>query len=478
MAEGAPRELPWLRRPSGLPAAARHLLAPGVAAVALAVRLLYLAQSAELPWNRVPIGDGKAYFDWAAAIAAGDLWSRAQGVFYQAPLYPYLLALLQIAGLGEPATVRLLQSVLGALACGLLAHAGGRWFGPGPGALAGLLLALSPTAVFLDGSLDKSALAGALTVAFAALALPHATGVRPHALVALAAGASLGLLALVRESALVWLALPLFARLAAPRREGAADPGLAGARRRAWLAFFLGAAAVLGAVALRNGLVGGAFVPTTAQSGPNFFIGNRRGASGSYEPLLAGRGDARFERADARALAEGTAGRPLSDAAVSRWWWRRGLAEVAADPAAAARGFLRKLRLAVHRYEVPDVDDLGLAAEASPLLAALDPAFGFGLLTPLAAAGALLSWRRPAARVLAALGASLALATAAFFVLGRYRAPLAPLFALLAAGGLAELVDRRKALRAGARLRPLAAAALAGLVAMVAIAPIPAERPA
>ena len=44
--------------------------------------------------------------------------------------------------------------------------------------------------------------------------------------------------------------------------------------------------------------VGGAFLITTAQLGPNLWIGNHPGASGRYEPLRPGRGDARYVNAN------------------------------------------------------------------------------------------------------------------------------------------------------------------------------------
>jgi len=38
---------------------------------------------------------------------------------------------------------------------------------------------------------------------------------------------------------------------------------------------------------------------STSQLGPNFYIGNRVGASGAYDPLVPGRGNVKFEREDA-----------------------------------------------------------------------------------------------------------------------------------------------------------------------------------
>jgi uncharacterized YccA/Bax inhibitor family protein len=57
-------------------------------------------------------------------------------------------------------------------------------------------------------------------------------------------------------------------------------------------AFIGGLALILVPVAGRNAAVGGEFVLTTAQAGPNFYMGNNPNADGTYAPLLPGRGDA------------------------------------------------------------------------------------------------------------------------------------------------------------------------------------------
>src|SRR5258705_5993086 len=60
---------------------------------AFAVRLLYLYQIQAIPLFYHLGGDPQAYDLWARKIVAGD-W-LGDRVFYQAPLYPNFLALLQ-----------------------------------------------------------------------------------------------------------------------------------------------------------------------------------------------------------------------------------------------------------------------------------------------------------------------------------------------------------------------------------------------
>jgi hypothetical protein len=65
-------------------------LKPGAAVFALAflIRALHVWQLQRSPFSTVLLGDALSYDTWAR-IAGGD-WPGAD-VFYQAPLYPYLL---------------------------------------------------------------------------------------------------------------------------------------------------------------------------------------------------------------------------------------------------------------------------------------------------------------------------------------------------------------------------------------------------
>src|SRR5205823_241062 len=146
-------------------------------------------------------GDAESYHLWARRIADGDWFGS--GVFYQAPLYPYFLACVYRVLGDSPGTVRVVQALMGGLACALLAWTGTRLWGR-HGAAAGAILAIYAPAIFLDGLLEKSAL---VTLLFAAL-LAVVASVESDWRGWLAVGATLGLLSLARENALL-LIVPL-----------------------------------------------------------------------------------------------------------------------------------------------------------------------------------------------------------------------------------------------------------------------------
>jgi len=395
--------------------------------LAMAARGLYLWQIRHAPIFTLLLGDGPSYDAWAQRIAAGD-WV-GKGVFYQAPLYPYFLGLLYTVVGRNLLVVRLIQIVIGAGSCVLLVQAGQRFFSRTVGVIAGAILALYPTAIYFDCSIQKSVLDLFLLCALLATLGGLLEGRKPRGW--FAAGILLGLLGLTRENAMIFFPVLLVWLFVHWRRE----PWRI---RRRWAALLvIGIAMALLPVACRNRLVGGEFHLTTAQFGPNFYMGNGSDATGLYMPLRWGRGDAEFERTDATILAEQAEGRSLSPSGVSNYWTRKTLDEIRAD-------FGRWLLLLGHKWtltwnvsEVGDGDDQYTCGDWSPLLRALNPVVHFGTLCPLAALGICLTWsRRERLWLLYLMILGYAASVTMFYVFSRYRFPLVPMLVLFAAAGL------------------------------------------
>ena len=397
----------------------------GVFALALALRLIHVWQLRSAPFFDFTMGDAQSYHDWGLEIAGGDWLGRE--TFYQAPLYPYFLGFVYtVFGPGLLA-VRLCQSVLGAVACALLAAAGRRLFSPAAGVAAGLMLAVYPPALFFDGLIQKTSL-GLFLLCLLLLLLARLVTEpgRPRAW--MWPGMVLGGLVLTRENALVF-ALVLLGWLVLSRDAGRRRFARAGATA-------LGLALVLVPTAARNQAVGGEFLLTTAQFGPNLHIGNNPDADGTYRPLVFGRGDPRFERRDATQIAEREVGAPLTPAQVSRYWTGRSLQYILSQPADWLRLTGRKVLLTLNAAEVADTEDQLSHADWSAPLRLAGRVWHFGLLAPLGAAGLCLTrgrrrQLRPFHLMLAAYAASLVL----FAVMGRYRLPLAPMLMLFAGAG-------------------------------------------
>jgi tetratricopeptide (TPR) repeat protein len=433
-----------------------------VFALALAVRLAHLAAVAGSPLQSVLVGDGRIHDLWAREIAFGEGWGDPR--WYQTPTYAWFLALVHLAG-GAAAAARVVQAVLGSLACACVALAAARTFDRRAGIGAGVLLALYAPAFVYDGVVDKTSLDLAL-LAFAIVALAP-RDVPLGALRALAAGLAFGALIGDRENFVVLIPLVALAawRSAAPT---------AAARARVAIALAAGLALPLGGLALQRRAITGEASLLRPQLGFNLYIGNHEGADGLYQPLVPSHGNAEDEVDEARELAEAALGRPLDVREVDDHWRDRALSWIGEHPADAAVGFARKLRLALHDTEWADTWGYLAYRDESSVAAALGSVLRFGTLSTLGALGIALAWRGGARPWfwLASMAAILAM-LGAFFVLARYRAALVPFLAPFA--GLA--LSRIPALVAGGAWKlhlPLAAAAAA--IAFLPVGPLDGSR--
>ena len=441
-------------------------------ATALLVRLVHIAAIRRAPFFTVLLGDSRAYDQWAQRIAGGDWIGRE--VFYQAPLYPYFLAVLYAIAGRHLLLVRTVQAIIGSAACVLLGLAARRLISNRAGLTAGLLLALYAPAIFFDALIQKSVLDGFFICL--ALSLIGRIGVRlkadptangrqhcrrvrlqpdPLRRTRLPAFAWLRRGSPERRArrrqpdpTLIWLALGLVVGALSLTRENAIVFTLVLAiwaftyRARAAAAFLAGVAILIVPVAVRNSALGGGFSVTTSQFGPNFYIGNNEHADGTYQPLRVGRGAPEYERQDATEIAQRALGRTLTPADVSSYWTGRARQFIASSPGAWVRLLGRKLLLLVNRTEIVDTESEESHAEWSPLLRITSFVGHFGVLVPLAALGMMAAWpqRKESAVVYAMFGAYAA-SVVGFYVFARYRYPLVPFLVLFSAAGLTEGVN-------------------------------------
>jgi len=398
-------------------------------ASAFSLRLLYLIQIQSIPLFYHLAGDGRTYDEWAQRIAAGD-W-LGQGVFYQAPLYPYFLGVLQHVVGHNLWAIRAIQAALGSVSCALIFLVGEKLFSRGVGIAAGLLLAFYAPAIFVDVLIEKSV----LDVLLLTLLLWVLVGSPQDWRQWLGAGALLGLLGLSRENALVLaIVVPLWIAIYFSEQS---------LRQRAlWIGFFFGGfLLVLVPVGLRNLVRGGEFKLTTSQLGANFFIGNNPAADGTYRSVYKIIGEPHLEGSDATRLAERETGRKMTPGEVSAFWLQKAVTYIRSEPLRWVRLLGKKWLMVWNAREVEDSDDFYIYTGWSWLLTALSWISHFGILAPLAAMGIWISrqrWRR--LWLLYAMILSLASSVAFFYIFGRYRFPLVPLLTLFAAAAIMELL--------------------------------------
>jgi 4-amino-4-deoxy-L-arabinose transferase-like glycosyltransferase len=416
---------------------ARLLGWPLVAAIALVIRLAYLL-TADGPAFDHPILDADYYDFLGARLATGAGFPDEP--FWQPPFYPLWLGwLYRIFGhtLWAP---RLIQAALGAAAAALCCEVARRlteraW----AGLAAGLLIALHGPLVFYDGELLPTSPA----VFLVALILWIATCTRPTWKTALALGVAVGVGAL-SVAPLLLLLLP-------------AAWAVASGRSLRPLVCVAAAVAVIAPATITNRVRSGEWILISANGGVNLWIGNNP----DVDRAMAIRPGADWEALVTEPERRGIVGA----GAQSDYFVKKAADFCASAPLACARNIGWKTRLLLVSRDLPRNEDLYIAREQSPVLAALTPRKGgtalpYTVLWPLAVAGAaiaLLRRDRPHAIVVAA-ALALAAPSIVFFVTGRYRAPLAPALCVLAAVCLVEL--------AAPRVKPSWAPLCAGFAAL------------
>jgi 4-amino-4-deoxy-L-arabinose transferase-like glycosyltransferase len=425
-----------------------------LALLARAIHLLALRGEPLLEFHHVYTASDMYLFDqWARRIVAGDWlgrevyhplaqwqldaaplekWERWYGttpVFYKAPFYAYLIALLQLLFGDAMLPVAVLQIGASAVSVALLVLLTERTLGWEPAVCAGLLLALYAPDIHYDAVMLRGPwiVLAALLVAWRLLRLREEPSLGRAVLLGAAVGAAL----LVNEgfSVLLLLVLPWL-----PARAR-------GDLLRLVAGFAVGIVLVVSPLVARNLAVGAPPFRLAVTTGMGIAVHNSAGSSPFF-----------YESRPAAMvpILERSGGSPLPTLAVSLRSF--------GTPWTAVRLYLGKLVALVVPFESPDNANIYYAALESPLLRLLP---GYGVLFPLGALGLVLVWPHWK-RALVWLPPALALLAmiALTMPLSRYRTTFAVFlvpFAGLACASWVEAVRRRHWRRAAI----LAAAALA-----------------
>ena len=418
------------------------LALPALAVGALAVRLVYLLQATESPFFDTPVVDARSYTEYARELASGA-WAGRPMPFWQAPFYPYFLALLFSLFEENYYLPRLLQALAGTATCLVVLALGRRIFSPRVGWLAALGAALYGPFLYFEGELLPTTWA-VLIDALLLLVLLWA-GRRGGTLAWLATGLLLGLGALTVPNVLLFAPVAIWwACRFLPAPDGGAEVGRS--RTRQMAALVAGLLLVVGPVTLRNRLVGGEWVLISFNLGVNFYLGNNP----DYDRTVATRpGEGWRDLVD---LPQREAGitRP---GAGSRYFMAKSWEYMRTDPGDYLSLLLRKVYLFWQGAEIPRNIDPYFAGQYSSLLRLLlwkyGLAFPFGLVSGLALLGA--AWlllkpedRTPGTDLVLLFTGTYMLSVVLFFATGRYRLPAVPCLLLLAAYGAYTLTALRR----------------------------------
>ena len=362
-----------------------------------------------------PAGSETAiYARLASGLSSGAGW-LSPDLSVVPPLYAYVLGcFLSVAR--TFATARVVQILLGTAAVACVFAATRIWFGGRAAWLAASFAGLTGLFTFYETLLLPSALDPFLTAA---------------ALAALAAA------------------------LAAPDRQESAKSWL-------WLA---AAGLAFGLLILNRPMI-------TAQGGLRFYIGNNANADGTFRSIAGiAAADLEQQRADARAVAEASAGRRLTDRDVSGYFYALGRSWIRLHPRDAAQLFVRKTALLINAGHVAEGYSYPFYAyDAGTLLAFLF--VGPWLIVPLGIFGllaGLVRLRRTSYLIWLSFVPLYGLAVVLFFITERDRLPL--LIPLCAGAGAAAdlLMTRRSHKTPAGAVEPLRGWRLVSAVALLAV---------
>lgn len=432
-----------------------------IAAVALALRVVYVVQLQSSPFFSHHELDERYHVEWARAFAQGREREFLPTAYFRAPLYPWFLG--SIYALFGPSELipRLAQALIGALSCGLVFVLGRMTFGRIAGVIAGLGAATYWVLLYFDGALLMESLYCFQLLLL--LVVLVAAGRRRSATLWLFGGLLLGLAAITRPNILLLAPLLVLWILLLYR------PGWG--RRLAYAAcLFVGCLVPILPITVRNWVVGRDLVLIASQGGVNFYIGNNPQSDGvsARIPGDPGEWDAAMKAQTQRA--ERAVGRTLKPSEISRWYTAQALRWWVQQPAAAAAHLLYKLRCFWTFWEIPNDHYIPfITRNFTPIVRYLpfsftQPELGFAILAPLGALGVLLSMTRGRALQLLPLWGFVLVymfSVVLFFVNSRFRAPVLPVLIVMAGGAAVWLVQQIQRPRPRALLG--AAVVLAGM---------------
>lgn len=409
--------------------------------VALSARLYYLSGVIESsPYYNVAYLKGTDpynFYTWGLSIL-GD-YGLGKGIYYQSPLYPYFLALVfKLTGGGNLIIPRLSQLVIGSFTAVLAFLLGRRIRGEAAGLVAGIIVSLYGPLIMYEAAFLRDGPITFLYTAFLYVLL--STRERPGGLRGLLLGALFGLCLLAKPNIIIMV--PVMAWSLA-KAGSASIPRWSAASKRMIAALALGFVLAMGPLWARNATVGAPFFALDKGGPLEYIAGNIPEAAPSGLEITP-------RVIEMSRAAQGSTLRAIMD--VLKLYKDR--------PQEFVRLQFVKTWVFLNGFEVPGNMNYYLEKRYVSFLRL--PLFTWSLLLGLAALG-LFAQRREYKKWLELYLylALMSLGTIAFFIVGRFKAPLVPVLAAFAGAGVTWVIGMMRERRlASAGMALIAAAAI------------------
>ncbi len=334
-----------------------------------ALRVIYLSEIKGEPDFAYPTIDASYHDYWARGLATG-VWTVPEGrddpqiyryPFYRPPGYAYFLASIYWVFGGSYLWPRVAQMAFGLAAAALAFLFSRRWFGEAVGLITALLVATYWIFIYFEGELVGVVLAVFLSLFLISILarLPGRTGPWWGWLCGVVAGGY----ALLRPNVLLFLPVAAGWAIWAIKRRGG------GRWLSAVVGLFLGTAAAILPVTVRNYLVSGEVVPIATNAGLSLRVANSELSDGTthFMPEIGDVGSPydypRIVRRLGRQL-----GRPLNHSEASRYLAGRAIRFMEENPGRFLYLLGRKALLFWGPREIRNLKEIHFARLHSPLL--------------------------------------------------------------------------------------------------------------
>jgi tetratricopeptide (TPR) repeat protein len=394
--------------------------------LAITIRFIYLYGSSANPSFQTPIVDSDLYDELARQFANGQGLGR--NFFWQSFFYPVFLSVVYFFSGDSIICAKVIQVLLGGLTCALTYRLAEVIFDRRIGIIAGLITVFYGPMVFHESELLATGWAMLWAVVIILLFLK--TKEKDKVWLWFFLGLC-GILSIITRpeflpfflAGCIWLTLKVQRRLALVTRFGA---------------IFAGILLVAMPVGIAAKHAVGKFSILPSSGGLSLYIGNN---PDNCQTLTIRPGE-EWDELTKLPWQHGVRTIEGQD----RFFKQRVIEYVKNQPLDFAKGLGRKTLEFICSREIPRNTNIYMFGKWSPLLSLLTWKIGgfgfpFGLIFPLAVLGVIFNWRRiplPVILFIVLYPLSIILA----FVASRYRVPMVPIFAILAAAGLVGVVKR------------------------------------
>ncbi len=414
-----------------------------VAAVAGLLRYVYTRVFIDaLPNALHPANDARSYWELGLRIYREGWLLPNDGPFYQAPLYPYALAGLHHLGVHSVSIILWLQAGLGVINTLLTYILARSLVSRRAAAGAALLASISHLTLFLESKLLAATLGTTLLLGFA-LCVVRWLKTRSVLMMTLS-GIVYGLTLLCRPNQIFLLPFVIIFLVCPGRKHGALI--------KAPLVFLIATALAVAPSFLRNGFIGGDWVPFTANAGVTLYMGSNPLAQGGLAPIEGLSNDIRDQHTQSIELASQLAGETLTPSEASNFWVKKTIAWAFENPVSFVVLECKKLLWSLYHtppavnasshFESAYIGWLWLLSWPTAALAAL------GLIAlPLLPKRGEMGW------FLLALFGGYLLLSLTYYASDRFLASMAPFLAIHAMIALTTFMNSKRSALANERMR-------------------------